>query len=434
MNIESAPLDAWRLRGAQAAKTLREEFALAQHTRMRSSWGSVTYDPKRKVGRIRYWAETPDGYRRLSQTVRGTRKDVEARRAELMLEHSEDAPCPTVGRLYADHFLPTRRKKVESGDMARQTLAQYESNWKCHVGPRWKDVPADQVKPLDVQKWISTLSLNQAKIAKIVLNGVLTYGVRFGYLRSNPMSENYDMPSASTVARREGGCWDAHGLTEVWRACADTWFEAEVLLCGFGSCRVGEGLSVRGTDVSAHRFGDVMVAAVDIDSQILAQTAEDSTTLKNGQSVRISILAGAPARRLVSLALDAGDDYLTSDGLGGSTRQDVVRKCFAARLDEMGVERHLLKNLRKSWRTVAKWDLGLPSEYCEPLMGHAVRGVTGIYYDKPNVKMLGGTFARAYAGFPFADNLPWQEGLALANWDDLGHEKNMHTTLPADLS
>ena len=407
---------------------------MANHSRMRSSWGSVSYDPKRRVGRIRYWAETPDGYRRLSETVRGTRKDVEARRAELMLEHSDDAPCPTVGMLYAEYFLPTRREKVASGDMARQTLYQYESNWKCHVGPRWGDVPADQVRPLDVQKWISTLSLNQAKIAKIVLKGILAYGVRFGYVPSNPMNEDYDMPSASTVARREGGCWDARGLTEVWRACAGTWFEAEVLLCGFGSCRVGEGLSVRGSDVRAYRFGDVMVAAVDIDSQILAQTAEDVARTKNQQSVRVAVLAGAPARRIIHLAAAAGDGYLTGDGLGGSTRQDVVRRCFAERLDEMGVERHLLKNLRKSWRTVAKWDLGLPAEYCEPLMGHAVRGVTGTYYDRPNVEMLGGTFARAYAGFPFADDLPWQEGLALASWDDLGREANMHTALPAVLS
>ena len=63
----------------------------------RSAWASITEVERGERYRIRYWAKGTDGqYRRRSCTVRGTRKDAERVRSELMLEHSEDAPCPTV--------------------------------------------------------------------------------------------------------------------------------------------------------------------------------------------------------------------------------------------------------------------------------------------------------------------------------------------------
>jgi hypothetical protein len=43
--------------------------------RMREEWGSVTEIDRGKRYRLRYWAETPDGYKRVSETVRGTRRD-----------------------------------------------------------------------------------------------------------------------------------------------------------------------------------------------------------------------------------------------------------------------------------------------------------------------------------------------------------------------
>lgn len=57
---------------------------------MRSNWGSVTEIEKNKRYRIRYWSETSQGYRRASETVRGTKRQAYDRLAELRLNHSED--------------------------------------------------------------------------------------------------------------------------------------------------------------------------------------------------------------------------------------------------------------------------------------------------------------------------------------------------------
>lgn len=81
---------------------------------MRSAWGSIA-EVRRGVWRIRYWAEGPDGYRRRSETVRGTRRDAVERRSALMLEHGGDAPYPTVRQCWERWCLPDIERQVETG-------------------------------------------------------------------------------------------------------------------------------------------------------------------------------------------------------------------------------------------------------------------------------------------------------------------------------
>ena len=97
---------------------------MANRTRRkrRSAWASVTELEKGQRYRIRYWAKGSDGqYRRRSETVRGTAMDAERRRAELMLDHSEDAPCPTVGQAWERWALPDMERRVEGGDISVRT-------------------------------------------------------------------------------------------------------------------------------------------------------------------------------------------------------------------------------------------------------------------------------------------------------------------------
>ena len=90
----------------------------------RSAWGSVL-EVAPGVWRIRYWAAGPDGYRRRSVTVRGTRIQAEQRRSELMLAHAEDAPCPAVGEVWRAYAMPDMERRVNDGDMSRTTVSQY---------------------------------------------------------------------------------------------------------------------------------------------------------------------------------------------------------------------------------------------------------------------------------------------------------------------
>ena len=381
---------------------------MAKHTR--DSWGSLQYDVKRRKARIRYWAEGPDGYKRRSKTIRNcTRKEAEAARAALMLEHGEDAPCPTVGQLYESDYLPSLKRRLDDGTLAQQSFEIYASTWRNHVRPHWGPQHADMITPLSVQRWLNGVTRNTAVKAMPMLKRILGYATKYGHINSNPFNETYDMPPKSGVRRREDGTYSMDELCDLWCLFWDHWLEAEVMLCAFGSCRVGEALGTRGSDVVALDGYAVPIAAVRIDSQIDGR-GRDVERTKNPQSTRWAMLAGAPAKRMVQLARRAGDGYMVSDGVDGHPNQGTVRKWYERIVRGSGMDYHLLKNLRKSWQTIARWKLRIPPQYTEPMMGHLINDVTGIHYDRPDADAFAGVLADAYAKVPFADNLPWHEG------------------------
>ena len=156
--------------------------------RRRDSWGSITEVERGRRYRIRWWGKGDDGtYKRMTCTVRGTKLDAERKRSELMLDHSDEAPCPTVGTVWRKYALPDMESRVKSGDVSANTLVQYRRWWDKHVEPTWGEVQCDSVKPLAVQQWISGLTLSQAQNAVLVLRKAMDYAVRYEWCQSNPM-------------------------------------------------------------------------------------------------------------------------------------------------------------------------------------------------------------------------------------------------------
>ena len=112
----------------------------------RSAWASIAQVDE-STWRIRYWGKDADGtYKRRSKTIRGNRLDAEKARSELMLQHSDDAPCPTVAQAWERWVLPDMERRVEDGDLAPKSLEQYRSAWRKHVEPTWGSVACDAVR------------------------------------------------------------------------------------------------------------------------------------------------------------------------------------------------------------------------------------------------------------------------------------------------
>ena len=366
----------------------------------RAAWASIAEVRAGECYRIRYWSTGPDGYKRRSKTIRGSRKDAERARAELMLAHSEDAPCPTVGEVWERYALPAYERREKDGDMSAYTLRQYRSGWSRHASPRWADVPCDAVRPLAVQQWLDGLSYNGALQAMNVLRPTVDYAVRYGVVDANPFRERYLMPSKSGKATMDRGVWALDELGEVWRAVHGEWFEAAFLLAAFGGCRVGESLGVRSDDVTITDVGGVPVALVAIERQV-PSVGEVRTTLKNAQSHRTIAVPGRAGLRLAELARER-DGWLTGDGLGGPTTQR--RLMLAWKSAGMA---HPFRNLRNSYETNARWSLRLPPWIVEPLLGHAGQGVTAQYYDRPSAEMFAEMVADAYRARPYDAAWEW---------------------------
>ena len=383
----------------------------------RAAWASLA-----QVGpqtwRIRYWSEGADGYRRRSVTVRGTRKQAEQRRAELMLAHGDDAPCPTVGEVWRSYAMPELERRVEGGDLSPRTLAAYRRSWEADVAPTWADVPCDQVRPLAVQQWLTGLTLSQARRGAQVLSTAFVHAVRFGACERNPMREKYLMPSKSTVVRRDTGVWTLEELGGVWRAVREgaPWMEPAFLVAAFGGARVSESLGVVAGEVELADRGGVPVALVPILRQI---TKEDgpSDRLKTERSRRVAVVPGRAAVRLASVAAGLpADAWLTNDGLGGWCSRDRLNRAWNRSVLPLLPEdgRHLFQSLRNSWQTNCRWSLGMRPEHVEPLMGHVGQGVTGHHYDRPHVLMLADVVADAYRAHPYDADWTWADG---TDWD-----------------
>lgn len=363
----------------------------------RSAWGTLTRVDS-QTWRLRYWATGPDGaYKRRSKTIRGSRLDAERVRSELMLAHSEDAPCPTVGEVWERYAMPDLQRRAEGGELAQNSLGTYTRAWRLHVEPQWSGVQCDAVRPLAVQQWLYGMSLSAARVGKQVLTLVLDYAVRYELVAHNVARERYLMPSKATIASRDRGVWTLDELGEVWRAVHGEWFEAAFLLAGFGGLRVGEALGVRSEDVGE----SLGCAMVDVRRQIQHTSSVPTERLKTPQSARTVPIPGRAGARLMELATER-DGWLTGDGMGGPSTQARLKKAWA----DAGME-HPFTNLRNSWQTNTRWSLRVPPMFIEPMMGHKVAGVTGAHYDRPAAEMFAEVVAESYAAHPYDAGWNW---------------------------
>lgn len=370
----------------------------------RDSWGSIAYDARNQVGRIRYWGKDENGtYRRMSCTVRGTRKDVERRRSELMLDHSEDAPCITVGQAWERYTVPYFQRLIDDGDYSKSTLDTYRSRWNVHISPRWADVPCDAVTALEMQKWFDKLDYRTAIDCNKILRRTYKLVTRYHPEVQNVMLAGYDMPSRQRVAEQDKDPWTSAELRQIWDASRGEWFEAAIILRGYGGLRPGESLAVRGSDVQVRRHLGVTVCVVRVDDQVLAHGYGLTEGTKNEQSTRYAFVAGSPGERLAEIAEQVGDGYLTNDGFGGWVKQQRVTKNIDKMLARNGIVRHPHKNMRKTWETAVRWEMKLPPWLSEPLMGHKMPGVTAQFYDRPSIEHMADVYAEGYLRCPFGE-------------------------------
>ena len=390
--------------------------------RMRSDWGCVQEIDRGRRYRLRWWAETPEGYRRCSEVVRGTRREAHDRLAAIRLAHSADAPCPTVGEAWESWYLPERRRRVESGDMAPSSLERYESVWAAHASGRWGKVPMDRVRPLDVQRWLDGMAGTSAAMALSVLRLVGDYGARYGVTSGNPFRERYVMPPSSTVRRGDAGVWRLSELLALWGAAMGSWAEPAVLLSAFGSCRVGESLACRAEEVTRIDSGRVAVAVVPVARQLAHQGRQVSEALKTERSRRPVVLPGPAGERMLAIARDMGPGWLVRDSDGGTVTQARYQRELDGAIGRAGLPRHPASRLRSSWQTYMRWDWGVEPRYIEPMMGHILPGVTGRHYDRPDADQYARIAAGAYAAHPY--DAP--DGTKMGQrWDTLGLEAMM---------
>lgn len=352
----------------------------------RSAWGSND-DAGAGRRRLRYWADLHDGrgYTRHSKTIAGTKTDGDEELARLRVQHGGDSPTVTLGQAWEMWYLPELRELVESGEMAPRTLELYESCWNAHLRPAWVDVAVTGISPLDVQGWLSGLSSTSARRALGLMRTVISKCELYEVVDHNVAGRRYRMPRRTERTHSKEVYTLAETVAAI-EAVRGTVAYVPAIMCGIASCRPGEALGPMSSEVRREEVDGMTVAVVDLVRQV-GRSGEARTELKNPQSKRPVVI---PEPWSLDVLSQPGP-WLCDRGDGTPARQYKVNSEWDRALTAAGMSPIPFRNLRNSWRTYMRWELGVPEDMLEAMMGHAGRNVGEVHYDRPKWEV----FARA---------------------------------------
>ena len=365
--------------------------------RARSTWGSND-DAGNGRRRLRYWADLHDGrgYVRHSMTIVGSRRDGDETLARLRVEHSQDRPTPTLRQAWEAWYLPDLMDRHDHGEASASTVSNYVNRWKVHVEPEFGALPVTDIRPLDIQAWLlSGMTASMARASLRLLHQVLDMCVRYEAMDGNPASARYRMPRGVERVRTRDVLTLAETVSAI-EAARGTAAYMPAVLCGLASCRVGEAFGPR-VDMGEVRRIDVCgmtVAVVDVTRQIDAR-GHELPSLKTQHSER-PVVVPEPWSADV---LDQSGPWLCDDGCGGPVSRRAARDAWLAACDRAGVSPIPLQNLRNSWRTYMRWELGVPEDMLEAMMGHAGRNIGEMHYDRPREEVFAQTVADAWVRY-----------------------------------
>lgn len=360
----------------------------------RASWGSNKPARRKGYRTLRYWADLHDGrgYMRHTMTVEGSKRDGDRELARIRLAHEEDVRVPTFRECVEQWYLPG----IEN--LSFNTRKAYMSALNSKILPRWGDVPITDIRPMEMQEWLSGMTKTQAATAMKIMGVALDYPTRYEVIPSNPARVKYRMPTA--VTRRDKGTYTLGEALRILDACHGSFAESAVITSLFGSCRVGESLGVMVGEVVECAASNGLTAAHFCVSRQVNNTGNIVDTLKTEQSERPIVLVGKVAERMLEIQDERRADgllWLTDNGACEHVTQRVMTDEWRRITASAGLQFHPYRNLRNSWRTFMEWELHVDAAKLEFLMGHKGQDVTSIYYNRPTVQMLIDEVAKAFA-------------------------------------
>lgn len=376
--------------------------------RQRAAWGSVER-VRDGVWRLRYMADVGDGrgYRRCSETVRGTRREAHATLAERSVSHSGDTPSMTLGECAERFWRPECADRLARGDLRPKTLENYENIWRAHVAPRWADVPVADIDPLSLQEWLLTKTEAIGGRCQVVMRAILRLAVLYRLVPTNVAAEGYRR--SGEVASQSRAVWS---LAECDKMCRELRLtergrvlEPAAIMCAFGSCRVGEACGLSLTDFAMRTSsGGMRVMSADVHGQLLKGVREVQPYTKTASSARWVVVPEPWSGRLAEVVgegLAEGRTWLCDDGTGAPVPRDTLqgwwRDAFAEGCPLHGHEWGPMRNLRASWRTNMRSTMRIDRDVLEKMMGHSGKGVGEVHYFRPDVEEFTEEIACAFA-------------------------------------
>lgn len=331
--------------------------------------------------RIRYSADTGDGrgYRRHSETFRGTERAVKRRLAELRTLY--DLGCnrprvPTFDELWERDVWPQIQRTC-----APNTARGYGYMWR-HVHERWGPVRLDAYNGADVQDWLSGLTRRTGAECLGLMRRVSNRALLLGVVPRDPLAADIALGECRSEPERT-----ELELGPYLEAAADAgpMLLAGVLLMAAGGCRPGEALGVRADSV---RWDEVAARATfEVADEALSDSPALAGRLKNEQSARAASVPGEAGRFVADVAAKALEDglvFVVDSGAGAPVCVATFRRRWHRACEAAGLEPVTLRSLRRSFATLTL-DAGADVGDVNLSMGHT-RGSKTLFthYDRPD--------------------------------------------------
>ena len=364
----------------------------------RSSWGSNSPAKRKGYRVLRYWADTGDGkgYRRHTMTVEGGKRKGDEVLRDLWARHGGDRPTATMRIAYERWWLPDAQRKLDDGTLSKSTYDLYMSTWRVHIKPAWADRDIDTIRQSEVQEWLLTLSKWNASICKSLAAMVVRKAQMAERAGRNVFEMKYDMPTRGGT--RTKAVWTLAEMGRAASAARGTALFVPVVLCGFGSCRVAESCAVLASEVELTVEHGMRVARIPIVRQLLRGGVSD--TLKNPQSRRTVCIPepwSVEIKEIAGRNVADGLMWLNDNGFGEPVSRAAIKSRWAGFRPD-GLKPITMQNLRNSWETFMRWELGVEPDLVDSMMGHAGKSIRTRHYDRPAPDVYAETCALAHLG------------------------------------
>lgn len=379
---------------------------------MRSAWGCVQR-VRPSVYRVRYWADERDGrgWARHSRTVRGSRADAQKALSRAMLAAGERRAHATVSECVERFWRPECEDRMSRGDLRPKTYENYGNILRKHIIPRWGDVDVAEIDPLDWQEWLLTKTESIGGRCQVVMRSVLRLAKLYRLCDENVAAESYR--TSGEVNAQSKAVWPLAECAEMAEAVRGTALEVPVLLCAFGSARVGEacGMALDACEVAETGHGRVFLA--EVRGQLLKGSQGLVEYTKTETSARWCAVPAPWGDRLAEIASQRRAEgllWLNDKGDGTPVGRETVQRLWSAAFKEGGAlaghEWGPMKNLRASWRTNLRSDpIHMDRDLLEKMMGHSGRGVGEVHYFRPDKEVFAEAVAKAFEGINLQGSL-----------------------------
>lgn len=342
-----------------------------------------------------------------------TRREAEAALARVKVEIEEHSYIRRSSRTVEDLVTEWLPKHIANKDLRASTADSYQRVCRVHILPSLGQTPVQSLTVKRVEDFYTALltqgrrdqrkgdALSRRSVQYIasILRAALDYGVRHGYLKTNPAT----VAQLPPVTRRPSmTCWTDEELDAFLEATSDRRDYPLLHFLASTGVRRGEALGLRWSDLADNRGGRFELTGSASISQTLTVVNHEMvfSRPKTQKGVRlvaldeetVAILRAWRARQIQE-RLSFGDSYTNTELVftepdGGPVHPEAFSKRFdrlVARLIRQGrpIKRIRVHDLRHTHATLAL-KAGVHPKIVSDRLGHASIAITLDTYSHPD--------------------------------------------------